>query len=484
VFIVVRGAKSRLRPVLMTACVASFGFLPMALSNGAGAEVQRPLATVVIGGLMLATFLTLFVLPLLYITFEQKLNFNFMKKKKAITVIALFFGLGLSAQAQTPITLENALSTAIENNNTIRAEKLRTEYAKAFINTANDIPQTLVTGEFGQINGPYTDNKFAITQDFAFPTVYSKQKNVYKAEYQQSIFNLNLKTFELNKAVTQSFYDYMYWQEKEALLLRADSLYANFYSKATLRLQKGESNILEKTTAQNQQMSIQAQLGEVQKTKKLIQVQLQYLLNTTEDILPITDSKKIELSSLESDLEHNPVLQLIESQKIITQEQTKLERSKQLPNLQATYNNSSFMGMAANDVYYDRSNRFHAFQVGVSLPIFTSGQRGRIKSAKIAEQVADADYIATKDQMNSRYQQLLTSHNSNEQILANYENFSFKNSNTITKTAQLQFINGNINYLEYVMLINQALETVNRYLDTLKIYNDNIIQINYLTSNN
>jgi cobalt-zinc-cadmium resistance protein CzcA len=67
---VIEGTKIRLRPVLMTATVASFGFLPMALSSSAGAEVQKPLATVVIGGLLTATFLTLFVLPLLYIIFN------------------------------------------------------------------------------------------------------------------------------------------------------------------------------------------------------------------------------------------------------------------------------------------------------------------------------------------------------------------------------------------------------------------------------
>ena len=65
------GGRTRLRPVLMTAFVASLGFLPMALSNGEGAEVQRPLATVVIGGLLLATFLTLYFLPLIYIWFEE-----------------------------------------------------------------------------------------------------------------------------------------------------------------------------------------------------------------------------------------------------------------------------------------------------------------------------------------------------------------------------------------------------------------------------
>jgi cobalt-zinc-cadmium resistance protein CzcA len=70
--IVIEGTTSRLRPVLMTTSVAALGFLPMALSNGEGAEVQRPLATVVIGGLMVATFLTLFVLPMLYVGFTGK----------------------------------------------------------------------------------------------------------------------------------------------------------------------------------------------------------------------------------------------------------------------------------------------------------------------------------------------------------------------------------------------------------------------------
>ena len=63
---IITGALTRLRPVLMTACVASLGFVPMALSTGTGAEVQRPLATVVIGGIASATLLTLFVLPVLY----------------------------------------------------------------------------------------------------------------------------------------------------------------------------------------------------------------------------------------------------------------------------------------------------------------------------------------------------------------------------------------------------------------------------------
>ena len=69
---VLEGALTRLRPVLMTAMVASLGFVPMALASGAGAEVQRPLATVVIGGILSSTLLTLLVLPVLYYWCERR----------------------------------------------------------------------------------------------------------------------------------------------------------------------------------------------------------------------------------------------------------------------------------------------------------------------------------------------------------------------------------------------------------------------------
>ena len=68
---VIEGSLTRLRPVLMTALVASLGFVPMAIATGTGAEVQRPLATVVIGGILSSTFLTLIVLPVLYAWFER-----------------------------------------------------------------------------------------------------------------------------------------------------------------------------------------------------------------------------------------------------------------------------------------------------------------------------------------------------------------------------------------------------------------------------
>jgi cobalt-zinc-cadmium resistance protein CzcA len=92
---IIEGTRVRLRPVIITASVAALGFLPMALSGSAGAEVQRPLATVVIGGLISATLLTLLVLPILYYWFNEgiKIKSNKMKINKTYILIPLLIGL-------------------------------------------------------------------------------------------------------------------------------------------------------------------------------------------------------------------------------------------------------------------------------------------------------------------------------------------------------------------------------------------------------
>ena len=71
---IIEGVSARFRPVLITAFVASLGFLPMAISTSAGAEVQKPLATVVIGGLITSTLLTLVVLPIIYMILMKKIE--------------------------------------------------------------------------------------------------------------------------------------------------------------------------------------------------------------------------------------------------------------------------------------------------------------------------------------------------------------------------------------------------------------------------
>ncbi len=224
---VLMGTKIKLRPVLMTAFVASLGFLPMAISDGAGAEVQRPLATVVIGGLMIATFLTLFVLPILYILFEKDVKIKI--KPNAIITAILFFGIVFNqANAQTTISLQAAIDTALKNNLTIKHEKLKSDYQRKIIKTSASIPQANVIGEYGQMNSYYIDNAFNISQSFNFPTVYINQKHLLSEEWKNSVMSITLKEVETRKMVRQIFFTFIYLLEKEKLLLKNDIIYSSF----------------------------------------------------------------------------------------------------------------------------------------------------------------------------------------------------------------------------------------------------------------
>jgi cobalt-zinc-cadmium resistance protein CzcA len=480
--IVLMGTKVRLRPVLMTAFVASLGFLPMALSNGAGAEVQRPLATVVIGGLMIATFLTLFVLPVLYILFE---NIKPKKIKLNAGVAMLFIFLSASffttVDAQTKIGLQAAIDTALKNNLSLKNAQLQSAYHEKLIKTSNEIPATSVFAEAGQINSFYTDTKFGISQTINFPTVYARQKALLKEEFSASEIAVSVKETELKKNVSDMFNTLSYLLEKKKLLAGIDSIYSEFLNKANLRFQKGESNVLEKSTAENQQGQVAIQLKQLQQDIEIAQLQFQLLLNTPTLFIPSEENFKRRISDQNiSDLNQNVRIQLLRKQKQIASANTQLQKSKLSPDLIFGYNNTSIRGTGADDKYYSSSKRFHAVQIGVGIPLFNGAQKARINAAKVNETIADNSYLSGLQTLQKERESALIDYQKFLQTAAWYEQTALKNAETISSTATKQFINGDINYLEWVMLINQSISIKSEYLDVIKSLNGTINQLNYL----
>ena len=479
--IVLQGTKHRLRPVLMTAFVASLGFLPMALSNGAGAEVQRPLATVVIGGLLIATLLTLFVLPVLYMLFEKGF------KSKPTTVAAVLVLLFLSVQttnAQTPINLQRAIDTALKNNLTVKNEKLNLEYQQKLKAAAVDIPQSNLIGEYGQINSFYKDTKFGIAQSISFPTVYAKQKSLQNEHYKSSVLNIAVKEAELKKQVSEVFYLLVYLQQKQKILLQNDNVYASFLEKANLRFAKGETNVLEKTTAETQRGQIAIQLNQLMNDIEILQMQFQLLLNTTTIFTPTADNPKIVFTAMldTSSISKHPTLQVLQQQKEISIAKTQLENSKLLPNLNIGYYNMSMRGTGADNVLYSTSTRFNSVQFSLGVPLFFGSQKAKINSSKTLELISQNNYQIGLQTRNADYQTALKQYQTQLKTVKYFEETALQNANTITKTANQQFANGGINYLEWTMLINNAVSIQSNYADAVKDLNQFIIQLNYLTS--
>ncbi|MFN8117005.1 MAG: CusA/CzcA family heavy metal efflux RND transporter [Bacteroidia bacterium] len=479
--IVLMGTKVRLRPVMMTAFVASLGFLPMAISNGAGAEVQRPLATVVIGGLMIATFLTLFVLPILYILFEKGVKVK--AKTNSTLVVTLILGFfSFQAKAQFPINLQAAIDTALKNNLSIKNEKLKSDYQKKIIKTAASIPQTNVMAEYGQINSAFYDNRLSVNQSFNFPTVYINQKRLLNEEWKSSVLTIALKEADTKKLVREIFYTYLYLKNKEHLLLKNDSIYAKFLEKANLRFTKGESNVLEKTTAESQRGEIAIQLKQLQQDIEITQLQFGLLLNTTTRFIPNEANTKLELAiSLDSSVvNQHPYLKIIEQQKKISGINRKLERSKFLPDINLGYNNMTMKGTGSDNITYDYSNRFQSIQIGLGIPLFFDSQKAKLNASKINQNISDNNYLLEKNALKNQYQALLNRYQTQSETVKYYENSALNNAKLISETADKQFINGDINYLDWVMLTNQAISIQSNYLDAIKNLNETIIQINYL----
>ncbi|ASW73551.1 acriflavine resistance protein B [Chryseobacterium piperi] len=477
--IVLMGTRIRLRPVLMTAFVASLGFLPMALSNGAGAEVQRPLATVVIGGLMLATLLTLFVLPILYVLFERinknKMKFSKKNNYKKLTVILFLISFG-SLSAQENITYDQALDKAFQQNGTFKNSKLISTYQEKLKASYLDIPQLEVMGGLGQIQGEETDNSISVSQRFSFPTVYSKRKQMLDAEWMSSVMNQQLTKTQLTKEVSEVFYRIIVLQEKKKVLEYISQLYNNFADKASLRLKKGEANILEESTAEIQREQATIQLNILENDLNVARLQLQVLLQSDQPYQPIAEQPVlgVHLQASEDLIRQHPQLQFLNQQIKVNEAEAQWQQSKLLPDLLIGYTNQSMKNI--------NNNRFSSVQIGVGIPLFTKGQRALAKATKAKVTIAENEYQRKEIELKNRYGQLVGTYVNQLKIIENYDHKQLPKSETILKTAQKQMEAGEIDYLNWVILTNQAVKIKVDYIENIEKLNQIGTELNFLIS--
>ena len=474
--VIMNGTKKRLRPILMTAFVASLGFLPMAISNGSGAEVQRPLATVVIGGLLIATFLTLFILPILYLVFEQKSEIKM--NKNAILTLFLLLGTATSF-SQNKMTLEQALNIGISNNIQLKTEKQKVEAAKVLIRSANEVPSLNLVGEIGQLNSAYTDNRFGISQNISFPFINAKKKEWFQKQAEIAQMNYKFSENAIKKEITQAFYDLVVVSEKEKVVKQTDSIFAAFIQKANLRLKYGESNALEKSSAELYMVKIKNQVKLIQEEKFRVVAQLQYLLQVTENIEPIYKSVKIESLPSQDFVSNNVALQLLALEKQANTSVLKIEKSALIPDVAVGYFSTTMQGNGADNNFYGKNDRFQSFQLSLGIPVFNSANKARQKAIQMNETILTDKTTMQQQELQKIWNTYAVKQANNQEVLSYYETVVLPNTNSIIANANKQILNGDINFMEWSWTMNQALEAKSDYFDKIQSYNNNIIQILY-----
>ena len=485
---VMEGTKVRLRPVIMTAAVASLGFLPMALSGSAGAEVQKPLATVVIGGLISATFLTLFVLPCLYILFSGRKKRLSMNTKSLILILlasVLGFGSFSTAKAQsTPLSLDSAISLALKNNLQVRSANLAVEQSRALQKTAFDPAKTEITLSQDPTSGGGNDNSLGASQTFAWPGLYKNQRNVLNLQTTLSERSGNFTRAEIIRDTKTAWYSYLYNMQTLRVLDFQDSVYRNFINKSEIRYKTGETSNLELITARNKYQEVQALKKSAQTELKIQELRLQQLLNTNSPVQPVEENLPVLYrNELDTAGNTNPLIGFYQQQVVVANARVNLQKSKALPEITLGYSQQlvvkSFDPANINRGYTP-GTRIAGIQLGMAVPLFNGAGRAKIKSEKLAVQIAETDYLRIQNQFQVEYQQAFQEYLKNKQIVDYYTSTGLKQADEQLRIAQVSFDLGEIGYIEYIQNITLAVKSKITYLETVNLLNQSAIELQFL----
>ncbi len=511
--IVLEGTLIRLRPVLMTASVASLGFLPMALSSSAGAEVQKPLATVVIGGLISSTILTLIVLPVLYTLFERRKGTDIKPdygddnssginstKHTILPLSILLFSLTcLPAFAQTNrLSLEKATQIALTANYRIRISSQEIEHQQEMKRAASELSKTSVSLLAGQYNSLYNDNNITISQTIPFPSYFTAQNKLSKSLVKGSQLRKSLTENEIIYQVGQVYYQLVYLHALNSLLIEQDTIYQGFYKSASLRYKTGESTLLEKTTVETGWNEVKNRIRQNQADLQIYRTHLQTLLNSDQPVdseeqqihkrnisIPV-DSMEIDsiVSGVDSSaVMENPLLNYLRQQTDIAHRQKSVETAKALPEFTVGYFTQTLTGtynVNGQDVFYGRSKHFTGFQVGISIPVWFIPHTSRVKAAKITASIAQSNFALNEANLHSQYRQSTQEYIKNRNSIQYYETSALPNADLILNQVRIAFRKGELNYTEYLVGLRNALMIKEQYLSSLNQYNQSILTLEYL----
>lgn len=458
---IITGTKLRLRPVLLTASAAALGFFPMAFSQSAGAEVQRPLATVVIGGLVTATFLTLLVLPLLYRWQYQKRSK--LQVGKMGMLLLLLSPLASYSQNLPAIGLQEALDTALKNNPQYLGQLAKLEEAEAATGTAWQIEQPTVFYGFDEANIARNDQAlqvWGLSQNFRFPTVYFKQKQVLEQNKSRIASETAVAKAMLVKDLRQAYVSLLVSKNLLAKSIELDSLFKMLSRSAEVKISSGELNKLEALRLKAKASTYLLKVQERQSQLEQAELHFNRLLQGEK---PYT-AKDVSLSDLRfyQPQEQGEFLSLMASRKAIDQAQAEISRQKQefTPDIQVSVFQGNNRGPEAIP--------YNGIQAGLTIPLWFGASAAELKASKARLRQREWSYLNLKSELENRRASLLLQHQQGKQRLSYYRTEGKSLTQELKQQAKVQFQAGEISIAEYAQLLEEALLVEENYLATLK----------------
>ncbi len=461
--LIMEGGITRLRPVIMTATTTAFGFLPMALSTSNGAEVQKPLATVVIGGLITATILTLIVLPVLYYLISKKRFQQGLTKTATILLLVLAFSPGLSAQSQE-LTLNLALENARNEHPLLKNTQLNIQQAQLGIDQAKQIPATNFNLQFGQMNTTLIDYQFIFNQSIGNPAANKQRKMVAQSAIAVSETEARLTLHQLEMTIKYAWNDWMYQQERVQLFEQRQTILLTLLEKTQVRYNTGEIGRLELTLAenrrtQNDQALEDAALSERNAYRRLLNIA--YLQGSY--TVPVQDYIALPLpdSSTFSEVWTQPFEKELE----LARAETRLQRKLLSPEYSFGYFNQSIRPEYS----------LQGIAGGIAIPLWQKAMRANIEEHQLQEIVAQNNLELQQWNLQQTQIAAWQAVVSKRRQLDEFGETMNDQRELIAELSRRQWENGEIEYFYYLQSQNEALQNELNYLEMIYQYNQSVL---------
>ncbi|MBL7841911.1 MAG: TolC family protein [Cyclobacteriaceae bacterium] len=405
--------------------------------------------------------------------------------KQAIIILVILMGFVGKLAAQT-VSLNEAVQTALKNNLSVKAAGQEVQSQQSLKGTAFDLPKTNVSLMYGQYNSYDKDNNVTVTQTIPF-TALGSQGRLNRANIAQSELQKAVTENDLVYQVKQTYLELNYAKARQKLLLRQDSIYAGFAKSSDLRFKTGESNLLEKATAESQLNEVRIQIRKNESTIKILRTQLRTLLNS--DNLPDVGDELAAFDGTALDTlvpAANPTLRLMNQQIEVALSQKKLEAARFAPDILVGFFTQTLIGIPNTETGSGVSasgDRFTGFQVGLSLPLWFGPYRSRVRAAEYNKQVAQTRYAYYEKTLQNEQVQAVQQYSVARSNLEYYRTSALPNAELILKQADASFRSGEINYAENLIALRSALSIQENYLTTLRDFNQSIIYYEYLSGN-
>jgi cobalt-zinc-cadmium resistance protein CzcA len=483
----------------MTAAVASLGFLPMALSTSSGAEVQRPLATVVIGGLISATLLTLFVLPVLYVWFEKRRG---SLKAPALSVLMVFFALTSVAQNENSLmnghvsnerpymilSMDSILSMGERNTNLLKVASMQRDISQLLQQHPYEIPKTNLGIEYGNINSVLADNRLLLNQTFQLPKVYSRQKNYLNSSLSLAESKLVLEKASFRWKTRTLCYRIMDLNRKEDILKRFSSAFAEWKRIAEVQLKAGDNNATNLNAIELQLQQFLFQRRQLEADRFSLIQELSGLVNAGNNISPETINELQAVPEALLQLDQHPLLSTADALVAEKKNLADLERNRLSPDLNLGYSNLTIKGWQSPDgitqKYYGPGNRFGTYQLGIALPIFNGSAKAKINAAKVAEEIASVEKLQQQQLLNRQLKDVVSRYQSAKSSYDYYQADGMKKAMEIASQTQARISSGDISYADRILFLTQQLQAYTAHAEAIFNLQLSIADYQYLTEKN